>query len=676
MTKAGKPTRLFFKEGRFAPIPGASLVGERSEATATLSNVEITSGTWNTLDAKGIISLYCIGGVPEGAGSFIPGEWILINEVRWCRYITNLEDAPHITEYVIQKGAMDQMWEARIRIAGFVSHNDFEYGQPVVLKIPDENGVWRKKFVGTLQGLEYAETYGSLDTILICYCNQYYLVNQNVPEEWRTNVNFTEPGNIEYPDGGTGIDEGDDDWIVMSLRRRLIDPSILIREWLGGTYRGKGTGIAGSTELIDATTDELYSWERITGICPMYILPVPGEYLIAERKHDFWRYTRNIPLGFTANTSKGDAIKYICSKYQYIFDTRTDLSLAIFDDKDPEIFNPDLPSHQDARILEDATIGFFIPYSRIDELIAPDPVTINYTDDFVLDVKSKPYDSKYYNRIIVECRDYNRLLFFKECMSRFMPGQTLIGSTSGATATIIESEIMMGSVGDANPSNAGRGFILLDTDLRGGFLANEVIISENPSSDPSQTITGAAVCVEPQIVWEALDTRYTYQYESPGVNAETEKASEYYAFLDGEQYTRDVAEDMAQTLYDYYRERVHTWTVTLRDRCDLSLYQKITFLGWDTIPASDMRIIRIVHTLAVEEDVPTVTVTIDLIKDHLFQKWLAVNARMQSDSISEIEAVIREYLAKYYPIGDYGIVTATQGNTVVVAGLENSQYIV
>ena len=49
-------------------------------------------------------------------------------------------------------------------------------------------------------------------------------------------------------------------------------------------------------------------------------------------------------------------------------------------------------------------------------------------------------------------------------------------------------------------------------------------------------------------------------------------------------------EERANLLFEYYSVHAYTYTMTLIDRTDLELYQRLIFIGFDVIPSTTMRI--------------------------------------------------------------------------------------
>jgi hypothetical protein len=151
--------------------------------------------------------------------------------------------------------------------------------------------------------------------------------------------------------------------------------------------------------------------------------------------------------------------------------------------------------------------------------------------------------------------------------------------------------------------------------------------------------------------------------QTPGVIAGDDKPIEYYE-INPDIASQAECDARATILYDYYSNHVSTWTAKFNRRCDFEILQLLTFSGYSTmIPNGNYRIIGIEYYY--DNGGITNQVTCTLVPDAQFKAYMDLN-RFFTDSIKNMQSVVKSELDKMGIIGDVGSVTAITGKRVTV----------
>lgn len=111
----------------------------------------------------------------------------------------------------------------------------------------------------------------------------------------------------------------------------------------------------------------------------------------------------------------------------------------------------------------------------------------------------------------------------------------------------------------------------------------------------------------------------------------------------------------AEELLTYFSTAQKTYTVTLNQRTDLELLQKVTFSGWTEIPETSMRIISISY--AVDDATATKRVQIQVTSETKLSQIRRMYRGMNPDPLSEADALF-DAKAAAMPGNDVGSITA------------------
>lgn len=120
--------------------------------------------------------------------------------------------------------------------------------------------------------------------------------------------------------------------------------------------------------------------------------------------------------------------------------------------------------------------------------------------------------------------------------------------------------------------------------------------------------------------------------------------------------------ERADALYDYYTKYIYSYSLTLLNRVDLELYQKIILNGFSPIPDhTEMRIIAIEYALAVTHTEVRITVT----PADALMGLRKLQRACESDSVTETQNIIRSEVNKQ-PKAEIGTVISVDSYEATV----------
>jgi len=126
----------------------------------------------------------------------------------------------------------------------------------------------------------------------------------------------------------------------------------------------------------------------------------------------------------------------------------------------------------------------------------------------------------------------------------------------------------------------------------------------------------------------------------------------------------------AQELLTYFSTTQKTYTVTLNQRVDLELIQKVTFSGWSEIPATPMRIISI--TYMIDDATATKKVQIQVTSETKLSQIRRMYRGMNPDPLSEADALF-DAKAAAMPGNEVGTVTEINDDGTATVLLEDGR---
>lgn len=155
-------------------------------------------------------------------------------------------------------------------------------------------------------------------------------------------------------------------------------------------------------------------------------------------------------------------------------------------------------------------------------------------------------------------------------------------------------------------------------------------------------------------------TWYTATKESDGVAAGDELPIEYL-HESTDLNTQDLTTAKATELYNFFHSVAQVYTASFKKRMDLQLYQKLSFVDYDEIPAGDMRITSITYSRKNAEDVVTVQFTSDQVLSDLKRLMRS----MGSDFMNEQQRIKEDFFVDLTKIA-VGTVTEIDGSEAIV----------
>jgi len=119
----------------------------------------------------------------------------------------------------------------------------------------------------------------------------------------------------------------------------------------------------------------------------------------------------------------------------------------------------------------------------------------------------------------------------------------------------------------------------------------------------------------------------------------------------------------AEELLTYFSTAQKTYTITLNQRTDLEILQKVKFSGWTEIPDSWMRIISISYTI--DDATATKRVQVQVTSETKLSQIRRMYRGMNPDPLSEADALF-DAKAAAMPGNDVGTITAIDGNEATI----------